>query len=94
MRSASIYRELEELLWESKHSSASVSCSMRFWTLLIRVAMTTLIFAVLCGTGGLLWLLLNEHQADESNVLSVLIVPIVMTLIVNLFPPLISWSVS
>jgi hypothetical protein len=94
LRSASIYRELEELLWESKNESASISCSMKIWTLLIRVAMTTLIFAIMCGTGVLLWLLLNEHQAKESNIFSVLTVPVVITAIINLFPPLISWSVS
>ncbi|XP_014215534.1 transmembrane channel-like protein 3 [Copidosoma floridanum] len=94
LRSASIYRELQELLSETKNVSAPVSCSMKFWTLLIRVAMTTLIFTVMCGIVVLLWLLLAEYKTDGSNDWSALRVPLAMTIIINLLPPLLSWSVK
>ncbi|XP_031778182.1 transmembrane channel-like protein 3 [Nasonia vitripennis] len=94
LRSASIYRELEELLWDSKNLVTTSSCCTRIWTHLIRITMTTLILAVMCGTGVLLWLLLNEHEADETKVVSVLTVPVVITAIVTFIPPLMSWSVK
>ncbi|KAJ8664273.1 hypothetical protein QAD02_005935 [Eretmocerus hayati] len=94
LRSASIYTELEELLWDARNPPSPASCSMKIWTLLIRVAMTSLIFSILWGTGALLWLLLLERRFKEPNSPSVIIVPLVMTLIVNLIPPLISWSVK
>ncbi|XP_058796325.1 transmembrane channel-like protein 3 isoform X2 [Phymastichus coffea] len=93
LRSASLYRELEELLWESKNVYVS-STSTKILTFLIRIAMTSLVITIICGTGILLWLLLNEHYHNQQDVLSVLTIPLVMTGIVNFIPPILSWAIK
>lgn len=91
--SASIYRELKELLGEAEND-VDMSCLTKFLTISIQILMTILVLAMIAGTGGLLWILLNQHKADMTNVWSVLMVPLVVTGIMNIFPSLISWFVS
>ena len=97
LQSEAIYRQLEELLWDSKNSSrSSLSCSTRTLTYLIRTAMTTLVACIMCGIGGIMWILLSQNQIgnNDTNQLSVLLVPVMLTLILHATTPLISWSVS
>lgn len=91
--SASIYRELKELLGEAD-SDIDLSCFTKFLTISIQILMTIFVLAMIAGTGGLLWILLNQHKADMTNVWSVLMVPLIVTGIMNSFPSLISWLVS
>lgn len=67
---------------------------MKFFTFAIQILMTIFVLAMMVATGGLLWILLNQPQADVTNIWSVLMVPLIVTGIMNVFPSLISWLVS
>ncbi|XP_014235066.1 transmembrane channel-like protein 7 [Trichogramma pretiosum] len=103
LRSASIRRELAEMLWEAKHPKTSetyqttaksstrpwpLSLASKICTFLVRGMMTSLMAALVCGSAGLLWF------SMEENWMSDLTVPVIITAMVNLMPPLISWSVK
>ncbi|XP_043466058.1 transmembrane channel-like protein 5 [Leptopilina heterotoma] len=88
--SSSLHRELKELLSETE-SDIDLSCFTKFLTIAIQILMTIFVLAMIASTGGLLWILLNQHKADVNNVWSILMVPLIVTGIINIFPSLISW---
>ncbi|KAG7209678.1 hypothetical protein KM043_011324 [Ampulex compressa] len=90
LHAASIYTELEELLSEDEQY-ASPRCWDKFLIILIQIIVTVIILGLLCGTVVLLWFLLNRYEMDRSNPLSLMIVPIVITIIMRIFPAIISW---
>lgn len=91
--SSSLHRELKELLSETE-SDIDLSCFTKFLTIAVQILMTIFVLAIIASTGGLLWILLNQYKADVNNVWSILMVPLIVTGIINIFPSLISWLVS
>ena len=91
--SASIYRELKELLAEAD-SRSRPQFLKRLGMFLYQCGMTILVLTVMAAMGVLLWVLLEKHEAHESNPWSLLLVPFVITCIMNVFPAVISLLVS
>lgn len=91
--SASIYRELKELLAEANKRSRPRFVK-RLGTFLYQCAMSILVLSVMAAMGALLWTLLVKHEAHESFPWSLMLVPFVITAIMNVFPAVISLLVS
>lgn len=92
--SASIYRELKELLADTHHQKNS-SCLSKFIRLLMQLLMTLMVMGIIAGTSTLLWSILKLHKPqDTESHHSILIAPLVVTGIMNIFPIIISQLVS
>ncbi|XP_015111928.1 transmembrane channel-like protein 5 [Diachasma alloeum] len=89
----SIYRELKELLAESitKKNSNFVK---RLTALSIQFSMTAGVLGAMGGTSYLLGYLLQNHKPHSKDSASLLIVPLVVTGIMNIFPVIISQLVK
>ncbi|XP_015588696.1 transmembrane channel-like protein 5 [Cephus cinctus] len=92
LKSASIYGELKEFLADAEKQSYP-NCATKYYALFVQTSMTLLVLAIMVGTGVLLWILLSRYETDNSNALSLLIVPLVITAIMNLYPTFVSWLV-
>ncbi|KAF7412077.1 hypothetical protein HZH66_000973 [Vespula vulgaris] len=89
LQSISIYRELQELLAETeKHSRQN--CLITFCIMFVRIIISIITFFMICGTSAILWILLSTHEMDKSKT-SVMIVPVVITIIMNVFSIIISF---
>ncbi|XP_044007939.1 transmembrane channel-like protein 5 isoform X2 [Aphidius gifuensis] len=88
--SISIYRELKELLADT-HNRENSSCFDRFKKLFIQFFITIVVIGIISGTSLLLWSLLKS-QKNESQ--SILIAPLVVTSIMNIFPIIITQLVK
>lgn len=92
LQSISIYRELQELLAETeKHSRQN--CFITFCVMFVRIIISIITFFMICGTSVVLWVLLNTHEMDKSKI-SVMIIPVVITIIMHIFSIIISFLVS
>lgn len=91
--SASIYRELKELLAEAKFSRHS-TCKTKFVRLLIKMTITAMVIAAMIGTGILTWFLLELHKSPNNVPSSLIIIPLVITAIMSISPVLIAQLVS
>lgn len=93
LQSASIYKELEELLAETRqhiHLHWFAKCLL----MITRLAVTSMVIFMICGAGALVWLLLNHYDIKAPATISVMIVPTVITTIIHIFPAIISYLVS
>lgn len=88
--SVSIYRELKELLADT-HSRENSSCFDKFKKLFIQIFISIVVIGIISATSLLLWNLL-ELQKNKSQ--SILIAPLVVTSIMNVFPTIITQLVS
>ncbi|XP_057323077.1 transmembrane channel-like protein 5 isoform X1 [Microplitis mediator] len=93
LRSSSIYRELKELLAETDTCNDS-SCLARFYKFFIQFIVNCLVIMAIIGTGVLIWTLLNSHKPEKTNLLSLLTIPLVITIITSIFPVIISQLVK
>ncbi|XP_011299898.1 transmembrane channel-like protein 5 isoform X1 [Fopius arisanus] len=89
----SIYRELKELLAEDI-SQESSTIFKRLIVLSVQVFMTALVLGALAGTSWLLQYLLLHHKSNTTDSPSLLLVPLVITGIMNIFPVIISMLVK
>lgn len=89
----SIYRELKELLAETV-SPKTDDVWQRFKTLAIQIIMTAIVVGAMGGTSWLLQHLLHTHKPHTTDSTSLLIVPLVITGIMYIFPVIISQLVS
>ncbi|EFN87366.1 transmembrane channel-like protein 5 isoform X2 [Harpegnathos saltator] len=90
IESASIYKELEELLAEKKQEVPLhwfAKCSL----IVMQLAVTAIVLFMICGIGALVWKLLDHYDIGTSGSISVMIVPIVITIIIHIFPAIISY---
>lgn len=93
IQSASIYKELEELLAERKQRVPLhwfAKCS----SIIMQLAVTAVVVFMICGIGALVWKLLEHYDMRTSKSMSIMIVPIVITIIIHIFPSIISHLVS
>lgn len=93
LQSASIYKELEELLAETRlqmHLHWFAKCSL----LIMQLGVTAIVLFMICGAGALIWTLLGHHDLEAPGTISVMIVPTVITIIIHIFPTIISYLVS
>lgn len=93
IQSASIYKELEELLAERKQHVPLhwfAKCSL----IIMQLAVTAVVVFMICGIGTLVWKLLDYYDIGTSESISVMVVPIVITVIIHVFPTIISYLVS
>ncbi|XP_032684333.1 transmembrane channel-like protein 5 isoform X2 [Odontomachus brunneus] len=90
IQSASIYKELEELLAERRQHVPLhwfAKCSL----IIMQLAVTAIVLFMICGIGALVWKLLDHYNIGNSKSISVMIVPIVITVIIHIFPAIISY---
>ncbi|XP_018370460.1 PREDICTED: transmembrane channel-like protein 5 isoform X1 [Trachymyrmex cornetzi] len=94
LQSASIYKELEELLAETKQHMRLHWCT-KFLLIIIQFAVTSIVIFMIFGAGALVWMLLSRYNIIEAPVtISIMIVPIVITAIIHIFPAIISYLAS
>ncbi|KAK2580551.1 hypothetical protein KPH14_007683 [Odynerus spinipes] len=90
LQSISICRELQEHIAEAeKH--LQYNCFISFYVVFTRVIISIITVVMICGTGGVLWVLLHTREIDKSKTTSLMIVPVVITIIMNLFSIIISF---
>ncbi|XP_043485882.1 transmembrane channel-like protein 1 [Polistes fuscatus] len=89
LQSTSICRELKELLAETKKHSQE-NRFMKLYIIFVRIIISIITLCMICGTSAVLWVLLTKHEMDKSNA-SVMIVPVVITIIMNIFSIIISF---
>ncbi|XP_063993925.1 transmembrane channel-like protein 5 [Diachasmimorpha longicaudata] len=89
----SIYRELKELLAESITKKNS-NFLKRLTALSIQFSMTAVVLGAMGGTSCLLGYLLLNHKPQSMNSASLLMVPLVVTGIMNIFPAVTSQLVK
>ncbi|XP_014481354.1 PREDICTED: transmembrane channel-like protein 5 [Dinoponera quadriceps] len=90
VQSASIYKELEELLAETRQRVPLhwfAKCSL----IIMQLAVTAVVLFMICGVGALVWKLLDHYNIGTSGSVSVMIVPTVITVIIHIFPAIISY---
>ncbi|XP_066595795.1 transmembrane channel-like protein 5 isoform X2 [Prorops nasuta] len=88
--SASIYRELMENLSESERQ-LSLHFFTKAFTFFIRIVITIIVLSIICGAGAMLWIMLNNIKMEETDPLSIMIVPLTITGMMNILPLIISW---
>ncbi|XP_011049453.1 PREDICTED: transmembrane channel-like protein 5 isoform X2 [Acromyrmex echinatior] len=90
LQSASIYKELEELLAETKQHMRLHWCT-KFLLIIIQFAATSIVIFMIFGAGALVWILLSHYNIETPVTISIMIVPIVITAIIHIFPAIISY---
>ncbi|XP_020300495.1 transmembrane channel-like protein 1 isoform X2 [Pseudomyrmex gracilis] len=93
LQSASIYKELEELL-EEKRQKVRLNWFAKCSSLIMQLAVTAIILFLICGNGALIWTLLEHYDIGKLADISVIIVPIVITTIIHVYPTIISYLAS
>lgn len=93
LQSASIYKELEELLAETRQH-AHLHWLDKFLLIIMQLSVTAIVIFMICGAGILVWLLLRHYEIGTSRTISVMIVPIIITSIIHIFPVIISYLAS
>ncbi|XP_018350530.1 PREDICTED: transmembrane channel-like protein 5 isoform X2 [Trachymyrmex septentrionalis] len=93
LQSASIYKELEELLAETKQHKRLHWCT-KFLLIIIQFAVTSIVIFMIFGAGALVWMLLSHYNIEAPVTISIMIVPIVITAIIHIFPAIISYLTS
>lgn len=90
LQSASVYKELEELLAEMRQRT-DLGWLARCSLIIERLAVTVVVLFMICCTGVLVWMLLDHHDMQASGTISAMNVPIVVTLIIHTFPAIVSY---
>ncbi|XP_011167449.1 transmembrane channel-like protein 5 isoform X1 [Solenopsis invicta] len=93
LQSASIYKELEELLAETRQH-LRLHWFAKCMSIIMRLAVTSIVIFIICGIGALVWILLSHYEVEVPATISVMIVPIIITTIIYIFPAIISYLVS
>lgn len=93
LQSASIYKELEELMAETRQH-ARLHWLDKFLLITMQLSVTAIIIFMICGAGTFIWLLLRHYKIGSSRNISVMIVPIIITIMIHIFPAIISYLVS
>ncbi|CAD6235443.1 GSCOCG00007902001-RA-CDS [Cotesia congregata] len=93
LRSSSIYRELKELLAEPDAFNET-SCLAKLYKFFIQFIVNISVMVTIVGTGILIWTLLSAHMPQKSNLVSILTIPLVVTIIMSIFPVIISQLVK
>lgn len=93
LQSASIYKELEELLAETRQHT-HLHLLDKFLLIIMQLSITAIVIFMICGAGTLVWLLLRHYEIGASRIISVMIVPTIITFIIHIFPAIISYLVS
>ncbi|XP_011700124.1 PREDICTED: transmembrane channel-like protein 5 isoform X1 [Wasmannia auropunctata] len=93
LQSASIYKELEELLAEMIQDISLHWCA-KCLLIITQLAVTSIVIFIICGAGALIWMLLSHYGLKASVTVSVVIVPVVITAIIHVFPTIISYLAS
>lgn len=93
LQSASIYKELEELLAETRQQT-HLHWLDKFLLIIMQLSVTTIIIFMICGASTFVWLLLRHYEIGASGIISVMIVPTIITIIIHIFPTIISYLVS
>lgn len=93
LQSASIYKELEEMLAETRQH-ARLHWLDKFLLIIMQLSVTTIIMFMICGAGAFVWLLLRHYEIGASRNISVMIVPIIITIMIHIFPAIISYLAS
>ncbi|GAB1862504.1 Transmembrane channel-like protein 5 [Camponotus japonicus] len=93
LQSASIYKELEELLAETRQQ-AHLHWLDKFLLIIMQLSVTTIIIFMICGASTFVWLLLRHYEIGASGIISVMIVPTIITIIIHIFPTIISYLAS
>ncbi|XP_024884533.1 transmembrane channel-like protein 5 [Temnothorax curvispinosus] len=93
LQSASIYKELEELLAETRHHIRLHWFDKCLLTI-TQLAVTSVVIFMICGVGALVWILLSHYNIEVPGTISVMIVPTVITTIIHIFPAIISYLAS
>ncbi|XP_011870083.1 PREDICTED: transmembrane channel-like protein 5 isoform X1 [Vollenhovia emeryi] len=93
LQSASIYKELEELLAETRQR-IRLKWFTKCWLTITQLAVTSIVIFMICGAGGLVWTLLSHYGVGAPATISIMIVPIVITIIIHIFPAIISYLTS
>lgn len=92
LQSASIYKELEELLAETKQY-AHLHWLDKFLLIIMQLSITAIIIFMICGAGTFVWLLLRHYEIGASRI-TVMIIPTIITIIIHIFPAIISYLAS
>lgn len=93
LHSSSIYRELKELLAEPDTFN-DTSCLAKLNKFFIQFIVNISVMVTIVGTGILIWTLLSAHMPQKSNLVSILTIPLVVTIIMSIFPVIISQLVN
>ncbi|CAL1686846.1 unnamed protein product [Lasius platythorax] len=93
LQSASIYKELEELLAETRQHT-HLHWLDKFLLIIMQLSVTAIVIFMICGAGTLVWLLLRHYEIGASRIISVMIVPTIITFIIHIFPAIISYLAS
>lgn len=93
LQSASIYKQLEELLAETKQHTR-LHWFAKCLLIIMQLAMTSIVILMICGASALIWMLLSHYDIKTPVIISVMIVSIVITIIIHTFPVIISYLVS
>ncbi|KAL6443839.1 hypothetical protein ACFW04_001709 [Cataglyphis niger] len=93
LQSASIYKELEELIAETRQH-ARLHWLDKFLLIIMQLSVTAIIIFMICGAGTFIWLLLRHYEIGSSRNISVMIVPIIITIMIHIFPAIISYLTS
>ncbi|XP_012538784.1 transmembrane channel-like protein 5 [Monomorium pharaonis] len=94
LQSASIYKELEELLAETRQH-IRLHWFAKCLLIITQLAVTSIVIFMICGAGALVWTLLSlRYEIEASPTISIMIVPIVITTIIHIFPAIISYLAS
>lgn len=62
--------------------------------IITQLAVTSIVIFIICGVAALVWILLNYYDIEAPATISIMIVPIVITIIIHIFPAIISYLVS
>lgn len=90
LQSISIYRELQEHIAEAeKHSRHN--CFVKFYIGFTRILISIISIVMIFGIGGVLWVLLVVRELDKSRTTSLIIVPVIITIVMNAFAVIISF---
>lgn len=93
LQSASIYKQLEELLAETKQYTR-LHWFAKCLLIIMQLAVTSIVVFMICGASALIWILLSYYDIKAPVTISVMIVSIVITIIIHTFPVIIFYLVS
>lgn len=62
--------------------------------MITQLAVTSIVIFMICGAVALVWMLLNHYDIEAPATISIMIVPTIITIIIHIFPAIISYLVS
>ncbi|KAL6262462.1 hypothetical protein P5V15_007547 [Pogonomyrmex californicus] len=88
LQSASIYKELEELLTQTREYTR-LHCCAKCLLIIMRFVATAIFIFMICGASAFVWILLNHYNIKVHSTISAMIVPLVITTIIHIFPTIV-----